>query len=85
MSKKQQIKKNLELSEKLANFLAKHPTFMTKTPENTSFVAFSSNDPGLNKMNMRLMESLLKEGRSVVKAQQTQNKQNPWKFTAVPA
>lgn len=85
MSSNQQIKKNIELSGKLANYLAENPTFMDENSENTSYVAFSSRDDELNKLNTELLKSLLDEGRKVVKAEETKDKNNPWKFTQVAA
>lgn len=85
MTKSVQFIKNLDLSEKLANYIAKNPSEVKEFPSDASFVTFSSTDKDLNDANKKLLESLKKEGRNVVKAQETQDKHNPWKFTAVTA
>lgn len=85
MTKKKQFIKNLDLSEKLANYIAKNPSEVKDFPSDASFVTFSSTDSDLNNANKKLLKSLKEEGRSVIKAQETQDKHIPWKFTAVPA
>jgi len=80
MSKKQ-IEKNFELSEKLAIFLSKNPKKMKAIPKDSSFVVFSATDKLLNKINEKLIESLVKEGRTVIKAQETKKPESPWEFT----
>lgn len=78
---KNQIKKNFELSEKLAEFLAQNPQLIKKYPKDSSFVVFSSSDPSLNKINEKLADSLKKKGRKVIKAKKTGNVEEPWVFT----
>lgn len=80
MSKKQ-IEKNFDLSEKLAVFLGKNPKKMKAIPKDSSFVVFSANDKRLNEINEKLVESLEKEGRIVIKAQETTKSGSPWEFT----
>lgn len=80
MSKKQ-IEKNFELSEKLAVFLGKNPKKMKAIPKDSSFVVFSVSDSFLNKVNEKLVVSLEKKGRKVIKAKQTKNVKEPWVFT----
>lgn len=80
MSKKQ-IEKNIELSEKLAVFLGKNPKKVKAIPNDSSFVVFSATDELLNKINEELIKSLEKQGRIVIKAQETQKSESPWKFT----
>lgn len=80
MSKKQQIKKNLELSAKLADYLAKNPESEEKTFSNVSYVFFSATDQQLNKTNLKLAKSLVEEGKIVIKAAETKDKNNPWKL-----
>jgi hypothetical protein len=65
--------------------LAKHPVSIDEEPERTSFVVFSSHDTKLNEANTKFLESLLDEGRKVIKAEETNDKHNPWKFTPVTA
>ena len=85
MTKHTQFIKNIDLSEKLAVFIAKNPDEVKNLPEDASFVAFSSTDKKLNDENKKLLESLQKEGRKVIKAEETNDKHNPWKFTPVTA
>ncbi len=80
MSKQQQIKKNLELSAKLANYLAKNPDIEEKTTRSISYVFFSATDQLLNKTNLKLAKSLIEEGKVVVKAEETKDRSNPWKL-----
>ncbi|MBI2330069.1 hypothetical protein HYU94_01645 [Candidatus Daviesbacteria bacterium] len=80
MSKKQQVKKNLELSAKLADYLAKNQDIEEKTAKDISYVFFSATDQLLNKNNLKLARSLIKEGKVVVKAEETKNRSNPWKL-----
>lgn len=82
MSKAQQIKLNIELSDKLANFLVTKPN-MLKKYTGYSYVVFSSTNPTLNKLNDHLIEELLLEGNGVVKAMETGNISSPWEFTPV--
>lgn len=80
MSKKQQIKKNLELSAKLADYLAKNPKLDGKMPNKASYVFFSATDKQLNRTNLKLAKSLAEEGKTVIKAKETRDKSNPWEF-----
>lgn len=81
MTKNKQFIKNIDLSEKLANYIAKNPKEVENLPENASFVTFSFADDELNLENKILIESLRKEGKKVVKAEQTGDRKTPWKFT----
>ena len=83
MSKKDQAIKNIDLSQELANFIAKNPRAVEEIPQSSAFVAFSSSDEKLNEANEKLLASLVKEGKPVVKAVQTNDKGNPWKFLQV--
>ena len=80
MSKKQ-IEKNIQLSEKLANYLAKNPKEIRRTPSDSSFVVFSVGDKKLNRLNERLATNLVKQGKKVVKAKETKSSKVPWTFT----
>lgn len=80
MSKKQ-IQKNIQLSEKLANYLAKNPEEVGKTPSDSSFVVFSIGDKNLNRLNGKLVKDLAKQGKSVIKAEETKSLKTPWVFT----
>ncbi len=83
MSNKDQAIKNIDLSQELAEFIAKNPKAVKKIPQSSTFVAFSSKDEKLNKANEKLITSLVKEGKRVIKAIQTNDKFNPWKFFPV--
>lgn len=85
MSKKKQIDKNIKLSEKLATFIAENPDLYQDLPSHASFVVFSLRDKELNKINQKLIQSLLQEGKQVVKAEETEDKSKPWKFIPVSA
>ncbi|MDO8497727.1 MAG: hypothetical protein Q7S61_04245 [bacterium] len=82
MSKAQQIRLNIQLSDKLANFLITQPEILKKYT-GCSYVVFSSKNPQLNKLNSNLIEELLSEGNEVVKAEETGNLSDPWEFTPV--
>lgn len=82
MPTKQQVSKNLKLTEKLLDYLAKNPG---DSSSNISYVMFSKDDEALNKANLKLVDSLLKEGKRVVKAEESNDKKLPWKFTQVAA
>lgn len=80
MSKKQ-LEKNIKLSQKLADFLAKNPKHMKSVSKDSSFVVFSATDKLLNKINEKLIKSLEKDGRIVIKAQETKKSEPLWVFT----
>ena len=82
MGKAQQIELNIELSDKLANFLVTKPD-MLKRYAGYSYVVFSSTNFGLNKLNEHLIEELLLEGNGVIKATETGNLSKPWEFSKV--
>lgn len=82
MTKTKQIKKNLKLSEQLLNYLASNPTDAPgKKAGNVSYVVISKDDKELNKLNYNLIVGLQDEGKTVIKAEQTQDKKQPWIFT----
>ncbi len=82
MSKKQQAQKNLNLTVKLTNYLTKHPELNKYVwgASGVSLVLFSATDKNLNKENEKLVEELKEEGKKVVKAEETKNTKEPWKF-----
>lgn len=81
MSKNKQIEKNLQLSGELMEYLADNPSQSpTKKLGSVSFVVLTKNDVELNKLNSQLIDSLLDEGKKVVKALQTSDKKQPWTF-----
>lgn len=83
MTRDIQAKKNLDLSQKLAEYIAENPDSVKDLPENSSFIVFSSIDESLNKENEGLIKSVIAEGKKVIKATQTKDKSNPWKFSQV--
>lgn len=85
MSKQQQVEKNLKLSEKLANYMVTHPDILGKLPKKASYIVFSLKDKELNKLNSNLIDGLIEEGKKVIKAEETVDKNHPWKFTHIAA
>lgn len=86
MSKKQQAQGNLHLTVKLTDYLSKNPEIDKHVWESgVSLVPFSANDNRLNKENDKLVEELLAEGKIVVKAEETKNSKEPWKFILLSA
>ncbi len=81
MPTKLQIAKNLELSERLLNYLSNNPQQVAY--ENVSYIVITKADEELNKINLSMIDSLVKEGKKVVKALETQDKTLPWKFSQV--
>ncbi len=77
-----QVNKNILLSEKLADFLVAHPSFVSKFGE-VSFVIFTEDDAVFNKRNANLIKGLINEGKQVVKAKVTENKNDSWFFTPI--
>lgn len=81
MPTKLQIKNNLKLSEKLLDYLSKYPR--NNKQKNISYIIITKGDNELNKENLVMAKSLLKEGKNVVKAIETDNKSTPWKFASL--
>lgn len=79
MSKNDQGKKNIDLFEKLMNFLSSKKVD-DYSSGNYSFVVFSKSDKQLNEENKKLIIGLKKEGKKVIKAQETGNSKSPWNF-----
>ena len=83
MSKKQQVQKNIDLSVKLTDYVIENPSVAKSTPVDSSYVLFSLRDKELNKMNEKIVKKLIKEGKTVIKAEETTSKQDPWIFTTI--
>lgn len=81
MPTKLQIKNNLKLSEKLLDYLSKYPR--NNKQKNISYIIITKGDNKLNKENLVMAKSLVKEGKTVVKAIETSNKSTPWKFASL--
>jgi len=73
MSKKTQTTKNIELTQKLLDYLSSN-----KIRKGYSFVVFSKDDQKLNKANEKLASDLQKKGTKIVKAKETDDKKDPW-------
>lgn len=84
MTKKQILTKNIQLSEKLADFIVKKKSSIREVPAGASYVIFSATDKILNRMNKKLVENLVKQGKKVIKVKETKDNKNPWIFTPVP-
>ncbi|MEK7502244.1 MAG: DUF5647 family protein [Patescibacteria group bacterium] len=82
MSKKKQTQKNIDLTQKLLDYLVSTPK-LSKLPKDVSFVPFSKKDENLNKANEELLESLVKEEKPVVKAQEPKTSKGNWTITPV--
>lgn len=80
MPTKTQINKNLELSEKLLDYLSDNPR---KTTEQVSYIVITKDDAELNQVNLELGKSMAKHGKKVIKALETKDKANPWKFATI--
>lgn len=80
MNKQDQAIKNMELVQELADFIAKHPSEAKQTSETVSYVAFSATDNELNEANEKMIASMVKEGKKIIKAIKTNDKLHPWKF-----
>ena len=85
MSTDKQTTKNIKLSHKLTEYLIKHPAISKKLPFNASFVVYTENDDELNKANDLLLKELVEEGKPVIKAKETNDKNNPWTFSSISA
>ncbi len=81
MPTKTQVTKNLKLSEKLLEYLTKNPH--ASSEKNVSYIVISNEDSELNKLNMNLAQSLIKEGKKVIKALETKDDSMPWKFSTL--
>ena len=82
MSKAQQFKLNVNLSDRLANYLITQPDILKKY-SGCSYIVFSYKNEELNKLNNQLIPGLKLEGKPIVKAQETNNLDNPWVLTPI--
>lgn len=81
MPTKLQIENNLKLSEKLLDYLSKYPR--DNEQGNISYIIFTKGDSQLNKENLVMARSLVKEGKNVVKAIETSDRSTPWRFASL--
>ena len=82
MSKDMQTKKNIDLSHSLINYILNGEN-VPELPEDVAFVPFSNNDTALNKANQELLETLQKEEKPVVKAEEPKNSKGSWRIIPV--
>ena len=83
MTKIAQLQKNIKLSGKLANYLASNPSVIQNSSKSTSFVPFSATDKLLNVANKKIVKGLQSEGKKVIEANETKDKNNPWVFNFI--
>lgn len=81
MSKTQKIRKNIQFSAKVEEFLMENPSEMKKLPNNASIIVFTKYDTELNESNEKILKDLLDEGKTVIRAHETDKKKNMWRFT----
>lgn len=81
MSFNYQIDKNLELSNKLFDYLISIDSSL-KHNDNVSYIVISKENIKLNEANLTLAQSLVKKGKKIIKAIETGNKDNPWEFSS---
>ncbi len=79
MSNNTQSRKNIKLTQKLAEYLVEHG--VEGMPKNASFVPFSAKDKELNAANKKLLKSLRHEKKPVIKAQEPSTSKGQWTFT----
>jgi hypothetical protein len=85
MNTKTQAEKNLQLMEKLTEFLLSHPEVDKQLPSDASFIILSAEDKTLNEVNDKLIPGLLEEGKHVFKAQEIKSDTNSWEFSPITA
>lgn len=83
MTMKNHAMKNAPLVKELAMYLAKHPDAEKKRYKNATYIAFSAKDAELNKENEKMIASFVEEGKTVIRAVQTNNTTRPWEFFPV--
>lgn len=81
MTKAKQAKLNMNLTVKVANFIADNPDVLKKLPDDASFVVFSKKNKKLNEQNTKLLTSLRKKGETIIEVYETEDKKSPWKFS----
>lgn len=82
MSKKMQTSKNIDLTQKLIEFLIKGKN-VPELPQDVSFVPFSKSDKKLNTANEELLEDLYKKDKLVVRAEEPKNNKDAWQIIPV--
>ena len=82
MSKKIQTSKNIDLTQKLIEYLVKGKN-VHELPDNVSFVQFSKSDKKLNEANEELLKNISNEDKPVAIAEEPKNKKDSWIITPV--
>lgn len=82
MSNKIQTSKNIDLTQKLIEYLVNGKD-VPELPNDVSFVPFSNTDKKLNQANEELLEKISRNEKPVVKAEEPKNKKDSWIITPV--
>lgn len=82
MSKKMQTLKNIDLTQKLIEFLIKGKN-VPELPQDVSFVPFSKSDKKLNTANEELLENLFKKDNLIAIAKEPKNSKESWQIIPV--
>lgn len=82
MSKKKQTEKNIDLTNKLIDYLVKGKN-VPDLPQDVSFVPFSSSDKKLNNANQELLENLSQKDKPIVIANEPKSNKEPWEIIPV--
>ena len=67
MGKKKQLEKNILLSTKFTSYVENKPDVANKISSSSEYVVLSADDKELNVMNESIIESLVKQGKKVIK------------------
>lgn len=82
MSNKIQTEKNIDLSQKLIEYLVNGKN-VPELPQDVSFIPFSNTDKELNKANKELLESLSQQDKPVAIAEEPKSGKEAWKIIPV--
>lgn len=82
MSNKVQTEKNIDLSQKLIEYLVNGKN-VPELPQDVSFVPFSKNDKKLNEANKELLESLSQQDKPLAIAEEPKSAKESWKIIPV--
>lgn len=82
MSKRMQTSKNIDLTQKLIEFLIKGKN-VPELPQDVSFVPFSKSDKKLNIANEELLENLSKKDSLIAIAKEPKNSKESWQIIPV--
>jgi hypothetical protein len=82
MSKKAQTSKNIDLTQKLIAYLINGKN-VPNLPQDVSFVPFSKSDKKLNQANGELLNSLSKEEKPIVIAEESKTNGGSWNIIPV--